>query len=555
MYKLILVDDEEDVREGLLELIDWTSLGYDIMDTAENGREASEIVEKHVPDVVVTDIQMPFMNGLELSEWIREHYPATKIIILTGYEEFEYAQKAIRLGIDEYILKPFSAGELAAVLDKVKNQLDEELAAKENVQLLTEHYRSNLPILRNLFLSSLVTRKLELREIREKSQHYDLNLKGGAYVVSVIRIDSLVTRAMDQTGSEAAEGTLSLRDTADTQLQLFAILNIVDEVIQRNPQDKVFIYHDEVVLFSVFGNVTSGELNGGLTPTLNLLEEIRFNVERYLKLTVTIGVGSSISDIDRVYLSFQEAERALDYRVILGSNKVIWIEDVESRQFPTITFDETKEKELIRCLKVGGDEELIQLLDELFAGVVDSKISLQDFHMYMLMMLTAVIKAAQEVHVDLEQLFDGGLLFLTQLSKFTNAVEAKSWFLAMCMELKNSIASQRQSSYNLLVDEAKEYIREHYGEQDLTITKVCKQLHISTGYFSSIFKKETKLTFVNYLMNVRMEAAQNLLRLTDLKAFEIADQVGYADPNYFSFCFRKRFGISPKEYRSGAKTL
>lgn len=121
-YKLILVDDEEDVREGLLGQIQWESLGYQVMDTAENGKEAAEMVEKHHPDVVVTDIQMPFMNGLQLSEWIRNHYPGTKIIILTGYDEFEYAQKAIRLGIDEYVLKPFSAGELVEVLEKVKDQ-------------------------------------------------------------------------------------------------------------------------------------------------------------------------------------------------------------------------------------------------------------------------------------------------------------------------------------------------------------------------------------------------------------------------------------------------
>ncbi|MNI22732.1 Arabinose operon regulatory protein [compost metagenome] len=498
---------------------------------------------------------MPFMNGLELSEWIREHYPATKIIILTGYEEFEYAQRAIRLGIDEYVLKPFSARELASILDKVKTQLDEELTAKENVQLLTEHYRKNLPILQSLFLSSLVTRILPEREIREKSQHYDLDLDGGAYTVSVIRLDTHVNGGHVLVGSHTKEETLSLRDTKDVQLQLFAILNIVDEIIQRNPKDKVFIHHDEVVLLSVYGNVTNDEMGTALTATLNLLEEIRYSIERYLKLTVTIGVGSTISDIAGVYYSFQEAERALDYRMILGSNKVIWIGDVEAQHFPSVTFDETKEKELIRCLKVGSDAELVELLEELFAGLIDSGISYQDFHVYLLMMLTAVIKAAQDVHVDLDELFDGGVVFLSQLSKFSNADEAKSWFVSMCMKLKNSIASQRQSSYNLLVEEAKEYMNKHYGEQDLTITKVCKHLHISTGYFSNIFKKETKMTFVSYLMNVRMEAAQNMLRLSDLKAFEIADQVGFADPNYFSFCFRKKFGISPKEYRSGAKTL
>lgn len=556
MYKLILVDDEEDVREGLLELIHWEKLGFQIMDTAENGKEASEMVERYIPDVVVTDIQMPFMNGLELSEWIRSNYPATKIIILTGYEEFEYAQRAIRLGIDEYILKPFSAGELSTILAKVKNQLDEEMEEKENVLLLTEHYRKNLPVLQGLFLSSLVSRKLPQGEINEKTMYYELDLTGEAYNVSVIHID--VPGVSNLIQDDKLSGTtkaISLRDTNDRQLQLFAVLNIVDEIVASHARHKVFINHDEIVLLSIYDNATNDENSGVLNKTLQLLEDVKYSIERFLKLQVTIGVGSVISDLGGVSTSYQEAERALDYRMILGSNKVIWIGDVESKQFPTVTFDEMKERELVRCLKVGEDDELEILLDELFAGLIDSAINYQDFHVYMIMMLTAVIKAAQDVQADLDELFDGGVKFFAQLSKFSNASEAKAWFVSVCTKLKNSIAAKRQSSYNLLVEDAKHYINEHYREHDISIAKVCKQLHISTGYFSNIFKKETKMTFVNYLMNVRMEAAQNMLRLTDLKAFEIADQVGFTDPNYFSFCFRKRFGVSPKEYRGGAKTV
>ncbi|MDN4069123.1 response regulator [Paenibacillus vini] len=550
MYKLILADDEEDVREGLLQLIDWDSLGCQVSDTAENGKEAVELVDKHLPDIVVTDIQMPFMNGLELSEWIRETYPDTKIIILTGYEEFEYAQKAIRLGIDEYLLKPFSAGELAAVLQKVKEQMDEERAARENVQLLTEHYRKNLPVLQSLFLSSLVSRRLPKREIREKSWHYDLDLEGTGYMISVLRIDDAISDESREARSSVRGSSLSLRETNDTQLQLFAVLNIAKEIVRSIPGDyQVFIHHDEVVLLSIFDSADMEQMVG---RSLDMLEEIRISVERYLKLTVTIGAGMAISDIGDVSLSYQEALRALDYRLILGSNKVIWINDVESRQIIPFVFDEVKEKELIRCLKVGSDKELGDLLDSLFGGLLDSRISYQDFQVYLLMMLTAVIKASQDVHVDMDKLFGDGAVFLGMLSKLSHAAEAKAWFAGICMKLKHSIASERQTSYNKLVEEAKEYIQLHFGESDMSINKVCKQLHISTGYFSNIFKKETGMTFVNYLMGVRMESAQQLLRTTDLKAFEIAEKVGFTDPNYFSFCFRKKFGISPKEYRGGA---
>lgn len=555
MYKLILADDEEDVREGLLQLIDWESVGFAVADTAENGKEAAEMVEKHVPDVVVTDIQMPFMNGLQLAEWIRGHYPSTKIIILTGYEEFEYAQKAIRLGIDEYVLKPFSAAELADILHKVKKQIDAELAEKENVQLLIEHYRKNLPVLQSLFLSSLVSRRLRETEIQEKSQHYGLDLNGSEYMVSVLRIDAAPGRkeaAGNGGGDETrmASGSISLKDTNDTQLRLFAVYNIADEIVKGHPADKAFIHHDEVVLLSIRRHEGSEDL---ATRTLQLLEEIRFSVERFLKLTVTIGAGRAAARLNDAVTSYEEALKALDYRVILGGNKVIWIEDVESREYVPLAVDELKEKELVRCLKVGSDQELERLLEDMFGVLADNKVSYQDFQVYLLEMLTAVIKVAKDSHADLDKLFGEGPGFLGTFAKFAHADEAKAWFLDICMKLKHSIASDRQSSYNKLVEEAKEYILANYGDHDLSIAKVCRHLHISAGYFSNIFKKETKTTFVSYLLGVRMEAAQRLLAATDLKAFEIAERVGFSDPNYFSFCFRKKFGISPKEYRGGAR--
>ncbi|WP_068617252.1 response regulator [Paenibacillus tuaregi] len=542
MYKLILVDDESDVREGLLTEIDWSSLGFEVSDTAENGREASEMIERHQPDVVVTDIQMPFMNGLQLSEWIREHYPGTKIVILTGYEEFEYAQKAIRLQIDEYVLKPFSSREFIDILQKVKDHLDEEAADKENIQVLTEHYRKNLPVLQSMFLSSLVSKQLPLREIRDKLLSYSLDLEGSRFMVSILRLDP---RPRDR-----EDGLSSLKLMYDQDLELFAVLNIAAEVGEKYAIGHTFIHHDEVVLLST----GEGPDSDGLSQTtLKVLEEIRHNVERFLKMTVTAGAGTVQISLQNVHLSYREAEQAMDYRLILGGNKVIWIEDVENRPARQRTEIQLSEQELIRCLKLGTELEIRALLDHLFDQIMEAGISYQEFQIYLLEMLTAAVKVAKELQVDLEQLFGSGGTGIGEITKFKHIIEARTWFKDLCVKLRSSIAMDRESSYNRLVEEAKEYILEHYKDSDISINRVCEHLHISTGYFSTIFKKEMKMTFVNYLLGIRMDAAKELLLHTELKAFEIAEKVGFADPNYFSFCFRKKFGISPKEFRSGAK--
>ncbi|MFD0618763.1 response regulator [Paenibacillus sp. GCM10027629] len=533
MYNLILVDDEEDVREGLMQEIDWESYGFQVVERAENGKEAMELIEKVMPDIVVTDIHMPFMNGLQLAEWVRKTYPSIKIIILTGYDEFEYAQKAIKLQIDEYVLKPFSASDLMEALLKVKRQMDKELFDMQNLNALREKYHKSLPVLQSVFLSSLITRSLSEMEIHEKCAQYDLHLLGTCYMVSVIQIDN---HRLEQ---------------GDAYLLQFAMLNIADEIVQNHCHGHVFILHNHVVVLSMLEHHDNNCLS---EVTIGVLEEIRLNVHKFLKLTVTIGVGSIQSSLSELHESYPDAIQALNYRLLLGNDRVIWIQDVETKRHNPLIFDEMKEQALIRCIKVGMADEAQEMIQLLFHVVEDARISIQDFQIYCIEILMAIIRVAKDMEVELETLFGSSQLPIAEIYKCNNVLEARQWITDICLQLMDHIAVGRQTSYKNLVDEAKAYIKQHFAESDMSIQRICQHLHISAGYFSSIFKKEVKSTFVNYLLDLRMEAAKELLRTTDLKAFEIAERVGYSDPNYFSFCFRKKFGMSPKDYRNGARS-
>ncbi|NHN29135.1 response regulator [Paenibacillus agricola] len=552
MYKLILVEDEEEVREGIIQEINWAEQGFEVIDKAENGKEAMDMIERWLPDVVVTDIKMPFMDGMQLSEWIREKYPTTKIIILTGFDEFEYAQKAIKMHIDEYVLKPFSAGEFIQALVVIKRLIDEEMERKENIHTLQEHYRQSLPVLREVFLAALVTRKLSKAEIYEKASNYNVRLQGQAFLVSVISLDNPGEQGTSEDRTKAQNLALqqSLKYSRDHELKRFAVLNISEEIVDKHQLGIVYLHNDQLVLLTVSQD---NKQEAVMKRTMAVLEEIRQSIEKYLKFTVTIGVGTVSKEVTDLRYPFKDAVLALDYRLILGNNRVICIGDVEARFIEKLRFDELKEQALIRCIKVGTLPELNEIIDELFLDIVDTQISFKDYQIYLLELLTAVLKAAKDSGTELDAIVGADFNPFAELHRFTDLQEAKRWMLALCTKMMSCIAADRQYSYRTLVDKAKDYAKAHYQDSDISISKVCSFLHISTGYFSSIFKKETKLTFVSYLMNIRMEAAKELLMTTDLKSFEIAERVGYAEPNYFSFTFRKHFGMSPKEYRNSSK--
>ncbi|MEI7026346.1 response regulator [Paenibacillus sp. y28] len=548
MYKLLLIDDEADVRDGVALEVDWAECGFEMAGTAENGREALELIERIQPDVVVTDIQMPFMDGLQLSEWIRERYPTIKIIVLTGFDEFEYAQKAVKLQIDEYLLKPFSSQEFVEVLLKARSRIEEETEQKRNMEMLQEHYRQSLPVLREVFLASLVTRKQSAAEIAAKARNYNVDLAGKGYLVSVISMDYPGGAAQPEEAGLVSEG--SLRYAKDTELKLFALVNIAEEIARRYGAGLVYLHNDAVIVLTISPHPARHDV---MKPALAALEEIRQSVERYLKFTVTIGVGTVGDGPEEIKDGYRDAVLALDYRLILGGNRIICIDDVEKRSVEKLRFDELQEQALIRCMKVGTLQELKALTGELFGGITAAAVSVQDCQLFLMEIVTAVLKAAKDADLDLEQLLGPGHNPYADIGKYTDLEEAKERLTRLCIRVMDRIAADRQHSHSSLVEKAKEYTRAHFHESEISITRVCGHLHISAGYFSSIFKKETKLTFVQYLMQVRMEAAKSLLRTTDLKAFEISERVGFSEPNYFSFCFRKHTGMTPKDYRSGAR--
>lgn len=547
MYKLILVDDEQEVREGILKKVEWQKYGFDIVGQAENGREAIEIAERTDPDVVITDIKMPFMDGIKLSEELSKRFPTTKVIILTGFDEFEYAQKAVKLNVVEYVLKPVSANELVEILSRVKVLIDEEKARKEDINALKEYYAKSLPILREKFMTTLITNKLHRSDIMEKAQSYNLDLNGNGFMVSVVSLDYNLSSEKDEDIKGLTEGS---GEPNEKELIKVSALNLCSEIAAKNELGIVFLQDDKIVVIAVSKR---DPIDQFVVKTINTLEEIRTSAEKYLKSTVTIGLGTVRSEVNEINISYKGALSALDYRIVLGNNRTIFIEDIEPQAVEKIAFDELKERALISSIKVGTEAEIGETIDNIFKEVIEIKASIKDYQIYLLEILTTITKVAKNSNVNMDNIFGNNYNFFVELYKFNDINEVKNWVKDIAVKLSNYIIKDRQDTVQLMVKQAKDYAKENYSDSEITINRLCEHLHISPTYFSLIFKRETKTTFINYLTRIRMEAAKEFLRTTDKKTFEIAEKVGYSEPNYFSYSFKKNFGISPSEYRNSHK--
>lgn len=542
MYKLILVDDEEEVRKGVLEKIQWNKYGFEVAGEAENGIEALKKAEKTLPDLVITDIKMPFMDGLTLSQRLKEKLPTVRIIILTGFDEFEYAKMAVKLDVVEYALKPISAEGLTEVLGRVREKLDYEMAQKKDMEMLRENYIKSLPVLREKFLGSLITNRLNRSEILERASNYGLNLNYNGFIVTVISIDF-----KESTGNFPE--TEKVSPIENRELTNLAIFNLTEEVINKYEAGTVFLHNDNIlIIFTPGGN----EKDRSIQKVISILEELNQSIKKYYKISVTFGVGVYCSDIANIGYSYESAVTALDYRIILNNN-IICIEDMEPKAAQNILFDELRSRSLISCIKVGTPEEIEETIEKLFKEIIDGNVSYKDYQIYLLDILTTILKTARDIHIDMDKVFGINYNLFVEMYKFKDIRQVKEWLVNICTKIKGQVSKDRQDTCKLIVKKAIEYVEKFYDDSELTINKMCKHLHISPTYFSTIFKKETKCTFISYLTHIRMEAAKELLRTNSCKSFEIAKRVGYSEPNYFSYCFKKNFNISPSEYRKEFK--
>ncbi len=529
MYTFLIIDDEPVVREGISQNIDWESHGYTLVGACRDGRDGIRAIEELHPDVVLTDICMPFVDGLDLAAFIADRYPETKTILLTGFDEFEYAQEAVRLKVNDFLLKPITADELRTKLDRLRDELDDERRRQRDLDRLREQLQESLPLLRERFLKRLVLGEVDEAEAAHKRTTLDLDLPGPFFNLMLIDPD---------------------RVDSDDDLRSLAIQNFVAGVMRGRAGAISFPTEREhvVVLLSAPDERSVVDL------ALETAEELSECVRRTLRTTVSIGIGSPVACVARIDECYRGARAALGQRLVLGPNQIVIAEQKRDDAGEPVPHAEQQARaRVIREFKSGTAPQTESAVRDLVALYRSTGRSVEACYVGVLRLLADMLSAFESLGVHHSQIPDTADDPFGELAGLKTLEDIEQWFCELQGKARSVIAERQNRQSVAKALEAEDYISAHFAKPGLSLTHLCRAISISKSYFSTMFKAHTGMTFVEYLTNIRMERARELLRSTDLKSYEVAEQVGFTDAHYFSLTFRKQAGISPTEYRDSVR--
>ncbi len=591
MYKVLLVDDEEVVREGIAHNIEWDRHGFALVGTCANGRDAADAMVALRPDLVITDICMPFGDGLALTEFIAGRYPATKVILLTGFNDFAYAQRAVKLNAYDYILKPITAKELRELLDKARAVMDAERARLDEVDRMRKRLGESLAVLRERLVVRLLSGSISGQELTRELSDCRLPAAGRWSLVAVDLDGPLAVAAgrgliapadSDSRSDDLDEGSgvdpvpepwpqPVLRDEAPlpvpgSDFKRLALASLCRELVDRAAADSASgpgegaaaaaADADGRVQLLVTGETTADNERRALAAAAEVLHATR----EQLRCSSTAGVGSIVETPAALPDSYRDALLALDHRFILGSDRVIsWREAAEHvRRIsggeregePAGRQIREAEQRLVQSIKVGTAAECLAAVEALTDLLRRTFVTSRRAYITLHRLFARIAETCEELRIDGEDLLssDGADPFVDTFALSTLdeiAVRLKS----LCTRISELLGRKRLSYSRIKAQQAQEFIAQHFGDPQLSLQSLCRDIGVSPSHFSMIFKEATGKTFTEYLTAVRLEQAMILLRTTAMKAYEIAQAVGYADQHYFSIIFKRETGMSPIQYR------
>ncbi|WP_240415095.1 response regulator [Paenibacillus periandrae] len=534
MYRLVIVDDEPTVRHGLSTYFDWSQYGIEVVGEADDGDVALELIERIKPDMVLTDVRMPQMDGIQLSTEIKLRFPGIKIVFVSGHDDADYLKSALKVNAVDYIFKPVNMQELAAVVERVVKELQDAEQERTYIVDMQVKLTQSMPLLREKFLMSLIWDGVKNpARIKDRLDFLGLDLPAEAdYWTLVLKID------------DSAE-VVATRTERDQQLLSYSVLNIVQELTEQMMQGYAFeTRNGEFVVILRMGEEDSQE-----ERLFSLTEQIRDNLKRWLKISVTIGVGERISGLQSMPESYNQAREAADQRWYLGKNHIISIDNLQQNTDSLYRFDMAQGERIMSVLKATDQEKLLTELDGIFEPLSRSrKEGLTNCRNVSLQLILMASRLLLELNMMGPEMVDKEAVLWEQVFKQETILDLRHRVETHLLDVCERIREKRSAKPKNAIERVHALIDERFAE-NLQVGDIAREVFLSPTYLCLLFKQETGETINEYLTKVRIEKAKELLSDPRNKFYEVCYTVGYSDPSYFSKLFKKYTGLTPSAFR------
>lgn len=532
MLKVFIADDDKIVRLGLKTIIteNLKNEVCEIVGEASNGFDALEFLKKYTVDLLITDIKMPVMDGVELIKEIVKEQLNVKVLVLSGYDEYQFVRETLKYGASDYILKPIENRVLIDIIERLIVDINNEKRDIDNAKLLEKNIVESTQLIKEKYISEIIFNwnentyiKARELQIKETSRHY----------IAVAQIDGIYRMKISEQFQATKLQNIKefCTNYSSEYLTVFAIQKNRHIIIMLNGTQDISkeLYKEYILIF--------------FEQMINFIKDV-------LNISVTVGLSEEINSLDRAYMGYHQALLALERLFYLGTDKIIKYDPKEC------CYEIIEEKNIykkteeligaIQCLDVASARKLSFSIFDL---VEEGNISSHHFKEVIVRVLNQISSASLELREEIEGYKINGCGIVFYISELDTLKELRSYFNEFISALTNKLKLTRAERSQRVIEVAKDFILKNYSS-NIGLNSVAEFVHLNPTYLSELFKLETGLNFIDFLVETRINAAKKLLMKSDLKVYEVGQKVGYEEPVSFNRAFKRVVGISPQEYRN-----
>lgn len=542
MLKIFLAEDEVVVRETIKRMIPWEELGFELVGEAADGEMALPLLIRQQPDLLITDIKMPFMDGLTLARLAKKEIPGLKVVILSGYDDFNYAKQAIGIGVEDYLLKPITKNALIERLSEIRSRYEHEKTQKEYYEKFQREMQAYEKNSSRDFFEALVGGSMDMMEVYKRAEKLGLDIVAEAYNVLIFTMncDEDFSGQRDEYSSWEAES-----------------LELLENFFAGH--SSAMLFRSNIFSYSV---LLKGQRETIEENTRACVDEIRKILSRQNgRREWFLAVGQSVERLSQIQKSYHTASRAFSQRYLYDEN-ILYYDEMETMEYPggqaetednaylqKVDVNALNPAILQKFLSNGLQEETENFVKDYFYAIGQEPMESLVFRNYVILNVRfSVISFIKGLGCDTNEMesADTEEVLAESGKNMESAIAYAKKMISQAIEIRDQNSGNKNRS---ILKTAVDFIDSHYMDEEISLNTVANVANVSSNHFSALFSQNMGQTFIEYLTTLRMNKAKELLRCTGMRSSEIAGEIGYKDAHYFSYLFKKTQGMTPSDYR------